>query len=414
MVGATLRLRPRLRITLASATRLPESLESGMKTSAAPLADCRDLLAARPPMSIPVAASLGFVLATDIVAWADLHAFASSAMDGYAVRVADVPGLLRVIGEVAAGQTPTVAVDPRTAVRIMTGAALPEGTEAVLPLEEVEQRGGVLHARVPTVPGRHIRPAGDDVRPGDLVLERGQVVGAAQLAALISAGVTSVRVRPVWRVAVLSTGDELVAAGRVPRPAQIVDCNGPALAAAASAAGAEVVHLGQLPDAPEVLIGTLDALPACDLIVTSGGVSMGAYDVVKTALKTLGIRFEQVAMQPGKPEGGGHFGGDPAFLGLPGNPAAALICFELFGRAALGRERPASRAALGACLLRPSDRKRQFLRGRLAGTTVHVAAGPGSHLIVGLARADCLVVVPEGVSRIEAGEMVEVIPLQSA
>ena len=388
-----------------------------MKTYAAHLADCRDLLTARPPLSIPVAASLGFVLATDIVARADLPAFASSAMDGYAVRVADVPGLLRVVGEVAAGQTPAVAVGPGTAVRIMTGAALPDGTEAILPLEEVEEveeRGGALHARTSTVPGRHIRPAGDDVRPGGLVLERGQVVGAAQLAALISAGVTSVPVRPVWRVAVLSTGDELVAAGRVPGPAQIVDCNGPALAAAAIAAGAEVVHLGQLPDVPDVLIGALDALPACDLIVTSGGVSMGAYDVVKAALKPLGIGFEQVAMQPGKPQGWGHFRGGPAFLGLPGNPAAALICFELFGRAALGRERPASRAALGACLLRTSDRKRQFLRGRLAGTTVHVAAGPGSHLIVGLARADCLVVVPEGVSRIEAGEMVEVIPLQSA
>lgn len=233
-----------------------------MKTYAAHLADCRDLLAARPPMSIPVAASLGFVLATDIVARADLPAFASSAMDGYAVRVADVPGLLRVVGEVAAGQTPAVAVDPGTAVRIMTGAALPDGAEAVLPLEEVEERGGMLHARVSTVPGRHMRPAGDDVRPGDVVLDRGQVVGAAQLAALISAGVTSVRVRPVWRVAVLSTGDELVAAGRIPGPAQIVDCNGPALAAAAIAAGAEVVHLGQLPDVPDVLIGALDALPA--------------------------------------------------------------------------------------------------------------------------------------------------------
>jgi molybdopterin molybdotransferase len=125
----------------------------------------------------------------------------------------------------------------------------------------------------------------------------------------------------------------------------------------------------------------------------------------------LGIEFEQVAMQPGKPQGWGHFRGGPAFLGLPGNPAAALICFELFGRAALGRERTALRATLGACVSRTSASKRQFLRGRLAGTTVHVAGGPGSHLIVGLARADCLVVVPEGVSSIEAGEIVEVIPL---
>jgi molybdopterin molybdotransferase len=138
---------------------------------------------------------------------------------------------------------------------------------------------------------------------------------------------------------------------------------------------------------------------------------MGAYDVVKAALNPLGIRFEQVAMQPGKPQGWGHFRGGPAFLGLPGNPAAALICFELFGRAALGRERTTLRATLGARVSRTSDNKRQFLRGRLAGTTVHVTGGPGSHLIVALARADCLVVVHEGVSRIEAGEIVEVIQL---
>jgi molybdopterin molybdotransferase len=159
------------------------------------------------------------------------------------------------------------------------------------------------------------------------------------------------------------------------------------------------------------LVKALDALPACDLIVTSGGVSMGAYDVVKAALGPLGITFEQVAMQPGKPQGWGHFRGGPAFLGLPGNPVAALICFELFGRGALGRERPTLRGTLGAPFSRRSAEKRQFLRGRLDGTTVTVSGGPGSHLVAALARADCLVVVPEGVDQMDEGEPVDVIAL---
>jgi molybdopterin molybdotransferase len=382
-----------------------------VKSYAAHLADCRTLLRPRPAVLIPVSASLGSVLACDVVARTELPPFASSAMDGYAVRVSDVPGVLRIVGEVAAGQVPRAGVGAGTAVRIMTGSALPDGTEAVVPVEQAEEHGKVLEVRAATVPGRHLRPAGDDVRRGDVVLREGQLVGAAQLAALLATGETTVLVRPPWRVAVFSTGDELVEAGRIPGPAQIVDSNGPALAAAAASAGAEIVHVGRLPDDPVFLLKALDALPACDLIVTSGGVSMGAYDVVKAALSPLGITFGQVAIQPGKPQGWGHFRGGPAFLGLPGNPVAALICFELFGRGALGRERPTLRGTLGAPFSRRSAEKRQFLRGRLEGTTVTVSGGPGSHLVAALARADCLVVVPEGVDRMDEGEPVDVIPL---
>jgi molybdopterin molybdotransferase len=382
-----------------------------LKSYAAHLADCRTLLRPLPPLLIPVSASLGSVLACDVVAKTEFPPFASSAMDGYAVRVSDVPGVLRIVGEVAAGQVPRAGVSAGTAVRIMTGSALPEGTEAIVPVEQAEEHGNVLEVRAATVRGRHLRPAGDDVRRGDLVLREGQLVAAAQLAALLATGETTVLVRPPGRVAVLSTGDELVEAGRTPGPAQIVDSNGPALAAAAAAAGAEIVHVGCLVDDPGFLLKALDALPACDLVVTSGGVSMGTYDVVKAALSPLGITFEQVAIQPGKPQGWGHIRGGPAFLGLPGNPVAALICFELFGRGALGRERPTLRGTLGAPYSRRSAEKRQFLRGRLDGTTVTVAGGPGSHLVAALARADCLVVVPEGLSRMDEGETVDVIPL---
>lgn len=382
-----------------------------MKSYADHLADCRTLLFPRAVTRVAVAGSLGLTLAENVVAAADSPTFASSAMDGYAVRVQDVPGSLAVVGEVAAGHVPDVPVAEGTAVRIMTGSAIPEGAEAVVPVEDTDERDGRVTVRVATTPQRHIRPAGDDVRAGDVVLRAGQVIAPAQLAALLTIGAATVSVHPAARVAVLSTGDELVEAGRTPGPAQLVDSNGPALAAAATAAGADVVHVGRLPDAPDALVEAIESLPACDLVVTSGGISMGAYDVVKSALAPLGLVFEQVAIQPGKPQGWGRFPGGPAFLGLPGNPVSALVSFELFGRAALGRERPTLRATLATRVARNAGDKRQFLRGRLDGDRVHVDGGPGSHLVAGLAAADCLLVVPEGAKVLEEGSPVSVIPL---
>lgn len=375
------------------------------------LADLRTLLTPRSAISVPTFEAVGMVLAETIRANADAPAFASSAMDGYAVRVADVPGDLRVVGEVAAGSMPSVAVTAGTAVRIMTGSPLPEGTEAVVRVEDTAESDGTVTVKVTVTAGQSLRAAGEDLRAGDEVLPAGTRIGAAQLAALLRTTPAEVRVHPRFRVAVVSTGDELVPAGTEPGPAQLVDSNGPALATAAAAAGAEVVHAGRCGDDPAALVTALEVLPDPDLVVTSGGVSMGAYDVVKAALRPLGVHFEQVAIQPGKPQAWGRLPTGAAFLGLPGNPVSSLVCFELFGRAALGAERPVLTTTLLEPVRRSPTGVRQFLRGRLTGEGVRLEGGPGSHLVAGLARADCLVVVPESADALPAGVPVDVIAL---
>jgi molybdopterin molybdotransferase len=375
------------------------------------LRDLRGLLVPGAPFDAAVLDAVGLTLAADVTSRTDLPTFATSAMDGYAVRVADVPGTLTVVGEVAAGSVPTASVGTGLAVRVMTGSLLPAGTEAVVMVEDTELDDDRVSVRGTTSAGKHLRGAGDDLRAGDVVLPAGTVVGAAQLAALLAAGRAVVAVRPRTRVAVLSTGDELVDAGQAPGPAQLVDSNGPGLAAAARAAGADVVHVGRASDDPAAFLAALDALPPVDLIVTSGGVSMGAYDVVKAALADLGVHFEGVAMQPGKPQGWGHYRGGPAFLGLPGNPVSALLCFELFGRAVLGRERPVLSATLGHTIEQSAPGRRQFLRGRLDRGRARVVSGAASHLLAGLAQANCLVVIAEDSTHVAAGARVDVIPL---
>lgn len=393
-----------------------------MKSFEQHLSDVRGLVSPRPAEHRSPLDALGLLLADDVRAPADAPAFASSAMDGYAVRVADVPGTLIVVGEVAAGRVPDVAVGAGRAVRVMTGSALPAGTEAVVPIEDTEAdtdsntdaEGGAVHVRSATERGRFLRGAGTDLRAGQLLLPAGTLVGPAQLAAL--APLSTVAVRPRIRVAVLSTGDELMPLGAPLGPAQLHDTNGPALAAAAAQAGAEVVHLGRCADEPRALLAALDALPEVDLVVTSGGVSMGSYDVVKAALAPLGLTFEQVAMQPGKPQGWGRLPGGAAFLGLPGNPVSALVCFELFGRAVLGRERPTVSAVLREPVAGSPRAMRQYRRGtldRAESPGVRLEGGPGSHLVAALARSDCLVVVPVGVSDLPVGAAVEIVGLQA-
>jgi len=355
--------------------------------------------------------AVGLELAEPVHASAPYPAFVASAMDGYAVRVADLPGRLRVVGDVPAGSVPDVGVEPGTAVRIMTGSLVPVGAEAVVPVEEVSVDGDHVEVGVTTTVGRHIRGIGDDVAPGDLVLSAGEIVRTAQLAALVAHNAATVTVRPRPRVAVLSTGDELVPHGTQPGPAQLVDSNGPGLQAAAEAAGAEVVHRSHVSDDPGAFRDAIAGLPDVELIVTSGGVSMGAYDVVKAELADRGIRFENVAMQPGRPQGWGRLDGEVPMLGLPGNPVSALLSFELFGRAALGRERPVATALLADPIPRSPKGKLQLVRGRLRDGEVSLAGGHESHLVVGLARADCLVMVDEQVESLPAGATVRVISL---
>ena len=382
-----------------------------MKSFEAHLEDCRALLGPRPSRRSAALASVGLQLAEQVLATAPYPAYALSSMDGYAVRSADVPGTLRIVGEVAAGRMPDGEVGPGTAVRIMTGSVIPVGADSVVRVEDTTARDDEVTVSVAAPSGQFIRGVGGDVGVGDVVLAAGQVIGSSQVAALAAHNIETVAVYPRPRVAILSTGEELVVHGQAPGPAQLVDSNGPGLSAAAIAAGAEVVDVAQVGDDPDSFLAAMDALPDADLIVTSGGISMGAYDVVKATLGSLGVSFETVAMQPGKPQAWGRYRDRAGFLGLPGNPVSALLSFELFGRAALGRERPVATATLVDAIDRSPRGMRQFLRGSLAEGEVRLVSGTDSHLVVGLARANCLVVIGEDVTTLPAGAQVPVVLL---
>ena len=384
------------------------------------------------PLALGLMDAHGCVLTEDVVAPAPLPGFDNSAVDGYAVRLADVaqadedtPVVLPVTGDVAAGPASPLRVSGGACVRIMTGALVPAGADAVLPLEWTD--GGVATVTVRRAPaeGANIRRAGEDVAQGETVLAAGTHLGAVQIGLAAAVGRSRLLVRPRPRVVVVSTGSELVEAGQPLTPGRIVDANSPALTAAAVEAGAIAYRVGIVPDDPRALAATLeDQLVRADVLVTSGGVSVGAYDVVKEVLSRLGtVSFDKVAMQPGMPQGFGTVGPDstPVF-GLPGNPVSALVSFEAFVRPALRKmlgatplERPRVRAVTSAALTSPPA-KRSYLRVHLQvsdGTyVVHPVSGPGSHLLAGLSRANALAVVPEGVEKVAAGDAVEVLVLE--
>ena len=396
-----------------------------------------------PPFEQHLLDAHGHYLAEDVAAGRDLPPFDNSAMDGYAVRLTDVrsageanPVVLSVEQELPAGIAPSeIELAPGTCARIMTGAPVPPGADAIVPVEWTDGGasgdGSVRINRAPS-PRQHIRAFGEDVRAGQPLLATGTYLGARQIGLLAAVGRDLVLVRPRPRVVVISTGAELVEPGTEPAPGQIHDSNSYTLATAAKEAGAEVYRVGMVPDEGKVLLDTIeDQLIRADLVITSGGVSMGAYEVVKDTLGRLGtVEFSKVAMQPGMPQGFGVIGPDetPIFT-LPGNPVSAFISFEVFVKPALralqglGQLEAEPETALAAESFESPQGRRQFLRGKLVKnvqggeygvTRVSLASGSGSHLMGGLAHADCLIVVPEDVTRVEIGEKVAILRLESA
>jgi molybdopterin molybdotransferase len=388
-------------------------------------------VSALPAFDQPLMDAVGLMLCEDIVSGVSLPGFDNSAMDGYAVRAEDLAGAsderpvtLPVVGEFRAGRSEPIVVTPGTCVRIMTGAPMPRGADSVVPVEWTD--GGTVNVRITQQPprGGSVRRAGEDVTAGTQVLDRDTVLGPRQIAVLAAVGRARVKARPRPRVVVISTGAELREPGSRLGEGQIYDSNSYTLAACARDAGAVVYRVGIVDDDPKRIMDTLsDQLVRADLVITTGGVSMGAYDIVKEELSKLGtVDFPQVAMQPGKPQGFGVIGEDeiPIFT-LPGNPVSAYVSFEVFVRPALRKmmgQMPYRRPLVPGVTLDGFSSpvgKRQFVRaaatsgdeGWMAGTV----GGHGSHLLGGLSRANALIVVPEDVTSVRAGDQVELMLL---
>lgn len=383
------------------------------------------------PYDQPLLEALGLPVCEEIAAPMDLPSFDNSAMDGYAVYFDDVvsasadsPVHLPVVGEMAAGQTKLFALSPGTTVRIMTGAPVPRGADAIVPVEWTD--GGVAAVRITRAPklDQHVRHRGEDVQTGDVLLEDGSILGPRQLGLLASVGRAQVRSRPRPRIVIMSTGAELREPGTPLGHDSIYDANSYMLAAAVRSAGAIAYRVGIVSDDPSEFSDALsDQLVRADLVVTSGGVSKGAYDVVKEVLSELGtVSFGEVAMQPGKPQGFGFVGEDATpIITLPGNPVSAYVSFEAFVLPAIRRmmgrlpyRRPLVRALCSQGFSSARDRQ-QYVRAQfgISSEGAHVApvGGHGSHLLGDLSEANALVVVPAEVTSVQGGSQVQVLVL---
>ncbi len=372
--------------------------------------------------SVLLADCRGRVLLEEARAAVDLPPFASSAMDGYAVRAADTPGRLELVGRVAAGRPAGRSLEQGQAMGIATGGAVPDGADAVVPIELVVDTDNGIHIEASAKAGDHVRPGGGDVLEGAAILEAGTRLGPAQLGAAAAAGVASLRCARRPRVTVLSTGTELRRPGAELGPGEIYESNSVMLVAALAVEGAEVDVLDSVADDPGAHRAAIEHGLAGDLLVTSGGVSVGPHDLVRSVERELGVEevFWRVAVKPGKPVAFGTRGRTLVF-GLPGNPVSALVGFELFVRPALrglqGERSPGPRYAYGSlgAPLRRNGARDELVRARTrtGGTEVVLdpVAGQDSHMIVRAAAADALVLVPLGVGELGAGERVRYLPL---
>lgn len=382
-------------------------------------------------VKLPLLEARGRILADAVTAGISLPSFDNSAMDGYAVRSEDLAGAspehpvtLPIAMEAAAGAGAMPMLRPGTCCRIMTGGPVPPGADAIVKIEETSLSDGRVTFSRPASLGEFVRKAGEDLKAGDRLLEAGSLLTPSRLAMLAAVGLAEVAVHAPPTVAILTTGNELVPPGQPLRPGQIYDSNAIAMAALVAETGAQPVILGVIPDDRAETRRLLEAAMRHDVLLTSGGVSMGAYDYVSDVLRELGeVSFERVAQQPGKPLTYALLDGKPAF-GLPGNPVSTRVCFEVYVRPALRAimghgdpERPRVTVAMAeACTKRQG--LTTFLRAVVSqgsnGFEATLAGGQGSHMLGSMARANALLWVPAEKTGLSAGERVEALLLDAS
>jgi molybdopterin molybdotransferase len=372
--------------------------------------------------AVPIAAAAGRAVSVDALALVDLPPFPSSAMDGFALRAADTPGRLPIVARIAAGVPAAGPLATGEAMAIATGGVVPDGADAVIPLEYVVESDNEVEITTAVVQGDNIRPRGGDVGAGELVVAAGVRLHAAQVGALAAAGVAEVMCARRPRVAILATGTELRRPGEPLGPGEVYEANGVLLAAALTSAGADIEVLPAVADDEAGHRAALEGGLAADVLVTSGGVSVGPHDLVRGLLRTLGVEevFWGVAVKPGKPVAFGVRGRTLVF-GLPGNPVSSLVGCELFVRPAVlalqgvAEPGPVYRQGRLARAVRRNARRDELLRARSHasedGVVLDPVTGQESHMIVRAAGADALVFAPRGEGELAAGELVRYLPL---